>query len=45
MDTNELTEATRELIDLETEKKTFNADMNARIKELRERIKGLVKEK
>ena len=40
----ELMEMTRQMLDLKTEKKNFNKDMNERIKDIEAEIKKLVKE-
>ena len=44
MDSAKLLSLTRELMDLEAEKKSFNADTNGRIKKLKEDIAETVKE-
>ena len=44
-DEQSLLELTRELIDLQTEKKKYNADVNTRIKELQLLIKEAAREK
>ena len=44
-DERSLLELTRELIDLQTEKKKYNADVNTRIKELQLLIKEAAREK
>jgi hypothetical protein len=40
----ELLELCRAVIDIKTEKKTYNKDMNERIKELETQIKALVRD-
>jgi hypothetical protein len=44
MEKIELLEATRKLLDLQTEKKDYNKEMNEKIKDVKEQIKMLVKE-
>lgn len=44
MEKIELLEATRKLLDLQTEKKEYNKEMNEKIKDVKAQIEMLVKE-
>lgn len=44
MEKIELLEATRKLLDLQTEKKNYNKELNEQIKDIKEQIKMLVKD-
>ena len=43
MEKDKLLQLTRDVLDLKSEKKDYNKDMNERIKELEESIKAFVK--